>query len=524
MVPALAVIAFPTLEYKQFGFDNVYVRQYALTGKSSLGVRPLRTNPDLQSIEAHLDPLTNEITARFIYPLNVTSNQTWFAIWARGPPISPTSPRRLSIHNEFYSKTIGVDEELPDPNDGGFDEPDTPSTDESSNPAPIERPTATADPMGSGPVPLPEPSRLPAEGEGGEEVGKGDSPIAAQCNFSINGDIIPFASCRNLNGGYRLYYTVLQNKVDIAVQSQVEQGYVAWGWGESRGITVPGRAAISYVDPSNIPRIAEYVLSSRSSSGVQPVRRSDKSYLSSMRAYYNQDSRVLTMRFTQELDEATDPARYNAMCVRRPNQRIIDPNDLPTHVQFFSSQLNLNQTLETETNSEPSGDSNSNIVVHSYDIAHAVLLSIAWILFAPMGALTPRVLKSKTKPWWFYLHVGIHTLVVVCTIIGAVLGLVYGSHQNLSHMVIGCVVLGIVSIQYFFLGWLRPNKKAGRIRQFWYHVHQWIGRIVIILAVTNVFLGMELLDAPVGWYTAVGVLFGLMMCVYGAACFGSRKR
>jgi Eukaryotic cytochrome b561 len=138
---------------------------------------------------------------------------------------------------------------------------------------------------------------------------------------------------------------------------------------------------------------------------------------------------------------------------------------------------------------------------------HIALMMLSWGFLLPLGALiaisfrghlAAKPSKHAKKPIWFILHVICQTLGVAAMIGGFVVA--YQNiitHFNNTHKLFGVSIVAIGIVQ-FVMGFVRPhNPSQGEdktlIRQVWEIVHKYlVGRVVIVLAWTNIFLGTKL--------------------------------
>jgi hypothetical protein len=172
-------------------------------------------------------------------------------------------------------------------------------------------------------------------------------------------------------------------------------------------------------------------------------------------------------------------------------------------------------------------------------IAHAVLGTLAWAFFAPLGAIFIRLDIPGVN--LLKLHIICQVSVYAMTIATAGLGIwlaigasKYGSIYTNSHVIIGLVVFSVASIQPW-LGWIHhiifkrrlinfrkgaDTKIPGRTSITVSHI--WIGRILILLGVINGGLGLRL-AASTPFQTqsttrkaeiVYGVLAGLMFLLF----------
>jgi hypothetical protein len=128
--------------------------------------------------------------------------------------------------------------------------------------------------------------------------------------------------------------------------------------------------------------------------------------------------------------------------------------------------------------------------------AHGAIQVIGWGLLLPIGALLARYCRAW-DPIWFYLHVTFQIIGFMFVIAGIGTGLVLSKRVRPSrfytHQALGITVFFLACLQVLAL-LFRPKKDA-KLRQFWNWYHECVGRIALILAVGNIFLGMHMADA-----------------------------
>ncbi len=172
-------------------------------------------------------------------------------------------------------------------------------------------------------------------------------------------------------------------------------------------------------------------------------------------------------------------------------------------------------------------------------IAHAVLASVAWAFFFPMGAIMLRL--NIQSPIMLKLHIFLQTFAYLIYVAAAGMGIwltLYTSRYYDSwadpHPIIGLVLLALATIQPIS-GWIHHriyHKRAVVLattqrgprpgRTVWGRAHLWLGRCLITLGIVNGGLGLRILErSPVQSRTVTrnaaigyGVAAGLMWCIY----------
>jgi hypothetical protein len=151
-------------------------------------------------------------------------------------------------------------------------------------------------------------------------------------------------------------------------------------------------------------------------------------------------------------------------------------------------------------------------------IAHATLMGAAFVLFMPLGVFLIRLTSFKGLVW---VHAGIQVFAYIVALaafgLGAWMATVSGQWKaGNGHPIIGTIVIGLLIIQPV-LGYVHHviYVKEHR-RTFWITGHIWYGRALLILAVINGGLGLQLSDNTVKGEIAYGVIAGVMFLLYVA--------
>ncbi|KAL2068391.1 hypothetical protein VTL71DRAFT_16489 [Oculimacula yallundae] len=147
-------------------------------------------------------------------------------------------------------------------------------------------------------------------------------------------------------------------------------------------------------------------------------------------------------------------------------------------------------------------------------MAHAIIASIAFVIFYPLGAMAIRILSFKGLVW---MHAGwmIFTYLLVLAAMGMGVWLaVTIKLLDSAHAIIGLVVVGSLLLQPItgLVHHLR-YKKVGRPNAATYP-HVWWGRAVITLGIINGGLGLKLTGNTKKGEIAYGVVAGIIWCVW----------
>lgn len=129
---------------------------------------------------------------------------------------------------------------------------------------------------------------------------------------------------------------------------------------------------------------------------------------------------------------------------------------------------------------------------HNILIAHAILGSLAWAVFFPLGAIIIRVLKHKQTLW---IHAGWMVFTYLMALTSAALGIYLAVAYNKldsAHAIIGLFIIAAFSFQpltglLHHWGWKKRHGPS-----FWTGAHVWWGRAIITLGAINGGLGFPL--------------------------------
>jgi len=157
-----------------------------------------------------------------------------------------------------------------------------------------------------------------------------------------------------------------------------------------------------------------------------------------------------------------------------------------------------------------------------YQPTHAILMTISWGFCMLTGMLLARFFK-----WWggwFKLHIAVNTIGMACSIAAFIIAILMVTKNftqtdpfALVHAYIGLFVVTFGAIGQPILGYLAdrlfdPHRDAVPI---WPDkIHWWVGRLVMVAGVVNIFLGIEVLGIGklyyclfAAWLVILGIIF-----------------
>ena len=137
-------------------------------------------------------------------------------------------------------------------------------------------------------------------------------------------------------------------------------------------------------------------------------------------------------------------------------------------------------------------------------LLHGVGMIIAWVVLAPFGIAVATVMKKGDNAIWFKIHRAALVATVLLNIISFIIIIATGEggddedegfppHFSTPHTGSGFAVL-ILAILQIAGGFLRVGggKTKSQKRLLWEFAHQWLGRIIVIIAFFAVWTGLEI--------------------------------
>ncbi|KAL5346381.1 hypothetical protein ACLOAV_008651 [Pseudogymnoascus australis] len=155
--------------------------------------------------------------------------------------------------------------------------------------------------------------------------------------------------------------------------------------------------------------------------------------------------------------------------------------------------------------------------------AHGILMGVAWLIVFPAGAVLMRLRWGGV---WAHVFVQVlgTSMVIAAFGVGYTFAGKYGLLFNNTHTIFGASIFGLILVQPF-LGIIHHflYRREGQGTLFGL-AHCWYGRAIMILAVVNGGLGLELAGNSRGGEIAYGVVAGVALLVYlGAAAYSVKK-
>ena len=188
-----------------------------------------------------------------------------------------------------------------------------------------------------------------------------------------------------------------------------------------------------------------------------------------------------------------------------------DGTQLQQHDSYGSGSIDLTTALSPEGGNTTSTSTSITARTTNWTArkAHMWLMPISLGLLMPLGVFISRFWPPPTHPTAFQLHRGIQTLAFAAAIGGFAAAFVsVGSWNTVftAHRDLGMTVMTLLTVQVTALV-VRP-KPDTKYRASWSFVHHWLGRIVMCLAIANIYYGMIHVGKVPTW--AWGLFTGLL--------------
>lgn len=150
---------------------------------------------------------------------------------------------------------------------------------------------------------------------------------------------------------------------------------------------------------------------------------------------------------------------------------------------------------------------------------HGICMTLAWAFFASAGIFLARFKKNEMPIWWMRYHIIAFVSVLILTVIGFLFALAHHNwilHITNPHTLLGLIIflsiflqpiLGIIADRMF-----KPNRTGPPI--FPDQVHWYVGRVLHIIGLFNIYLGLELIEAHFAVKTINFIWVGFLISVF----------
>ncbi|XP_073133536.1 cytochrome b561 and DOMON domain-containing protein At3g07570-like [Henckelia pumila] len=144
---------------------------------------------------------------------------------------------------------------------------------------------------------------------------------------------------------------------------------------------------------------------------------------------------------------------------------------------------------------------------------HGMLNVAGWGILIPIGAMIARYMRHW-DPQWFYSHAIIQSIGFTIGVIGVFCGLALENRLDIyvdKHKALGIFVLILGGLQVLAI-FFRPNR-ASKVRKYWNWYHSNVGRLLIVLAIVNVFYGINLGKGGSEWNQGFAIVIVILFTI-----------
>ncbi|XP_061349923.1 cytochrome b561 and DOMON domain-containing protein At3g07570-like [Gastrolobium bilobum] len=341
---------------------------------------------------------------------------------------------------------------------------------------------------------------------GNSSQGDGNSSQLDTCDSKLNLSVPLFFDTTKLNclpvwnsQGYILRYSQSSPNIwSFILSAPNPNSYIAMGFSPNGGM-VGSSAIVGWISSNGAGGgMKQYYLAGTTPNQVVPDRGNLK-VLTNSTLITSQSSR-LYMVFQLQTNHPLSQLIY-----------AIGPNGIfPSAPSFALAQ---HQDKISITLNYATGSSGSENPTMNLKRIHGVVNILGWGILIIMGAIVARHFK-EWDPFWFYFHASVQSLGFVLGVIGVISGLVLNNELHVDvtlHKALGIIILVLACLQIMaFLG--RPNKES-KVRKYWNLYHHNIGRVLIILAIANIFYGIYLGKEGSAWLVGYGIVLALLLSI-----------
>ncbi|XP_020207534.1 cytochrome b561 and DOMON domain-containing protein At3g07570 [Cajanus cajan] len=296
--------------------------------------------------------------------------------------------------------------------------------------------------------------------------------------------------------GYILRYSQTSPNIwSFILSAPNPNSYIAMGFSPN-GAMIGSSAIVGWISTSGAGGgMKQYYLTGLAPSQVVPDRGNLKVLINS--TFITSQSSRLYMAFQLQTNQPLSRILY-----------AFGPNGIFPSAPSFA--LTQHQDKVSTTLNYATGSSASNSYMN-LKRSHGVLNILGWGVLIVMGAIVARYFK-EWDPFWFYFHASVQFLGFVLGVIGVISGLVLNNQLHIDvslHKALGIIILVLGCLQIMAI--LGRPKKESKVRKYWNLYHHNMGRILIILAVANIFYGIQLGKEGSGWNIGYGIVLAILL-------------
>ncbi|KZV54181.1 hypothetical protein F511_37117 [Dorcoceras hygrometricum] len=202
---------------------------------------------------------------------------------------------------------------------------------------------------------------------------------------------------------------------------------------------------------------------------------------------------------------SNNPSTYVIYAVGPAGQLPSSPNfALSQHRAMYSTIMNYGTGGSAVAQSSPEANLKR---------IHGILSMVGWAILLPIGAMIARYMRHW-DPQWFYSHAIIQSFGFTLGVIGVFCGLALENRLDIylnGHKALGILILILGCLQVLAI-FIRPHRLS-KVRKYWNWYHSNVGRILIALAIINVFYGIKLGKGGSDWNQGFAIVLFILFTI-----------
>ncbi|GAV68406.1 Cytochrom_B561 domain-containing protein/DOMON domain-containing protein [Cephalotus follicularis] len=306
----------------------------------------------------------------------------------------------------------------------------------------------------------------------------------------------------------------MQNATNLwtfVLSAPVSNSYIAIGF-STNGLMVGSSAIVGWISSDGTGTVNQYYLGGQTPSQVL-LDQGNLQISGNSSSILSQSSR-LYLAFQLIIDQPPSHLLY-----------AVGPTGvLPSAPAYLLSE---HRDEVSTTINYVAGQSSSGTPQATLKRSHGVLNMLGWGILIIIGAIVARYFK-EWDPVWFYSHTLIQSCGFILGVAGISCGFVLENRLQVdvsSHKILGILVLVLGCLQV--MAFLARPDKSSKVRKYWNWYHYGVGRILMVIAISNVFYGIHLGEKGNGrtsWNAGYGVVLAIMCLVAVVLEFRMRMR
>ncbi|XP_010524635.1 PREDICTED: cytochrome b561 and DOMON domain-containing protein At3g07570 [Tarenaya hassleriana] len=320
-------------------------------------------------------------------------------------------------------------------------------------------------------------------------------------DLSFNASLLQCAEVWSLQNYILRYSRTDANTWSFVLSAPDSNSFIAIGF-STNGQMIGSSAVVGWIPSGGRGEVKQYFLGGKTPDQVVV----DQGELTIVNGSMKIESVSSRLYLSFQLTTAEQPRTQVLYALGRAGAFPSSPDySLTEHRTMISTSLNYITAVQRVVKAKP----------HSrLRKTHGLLNMFGWGIFIVIGSLVARHLK-RWDPMWFYAHTALQTTGFLLGLTGVICGLVLENRTKAStvstHKGLGITILVMGCLQVMAL-LARPDKQS-KYRRYWNWYHHNVGRILIILAIANVFYGIHLGKAGSAWNGGYGFVVAVLFLV-----------